>query len=61
MPGPRELRKVAIPKDQFGAAETVSLVVAVDKTFVPATIPSLKSNDTRELGVRVFRAYLQPR
>ena len=61
MPGPRELRKVAIAKDQFGTTETVSLVVAVDKTFVPATIPALKSNDTRELGVRVFRAYLQPK
>jgi hypothetical protein len=31
------------------------MAVAVDKTFVPATMPELKNADARELGIRVFR------
>jgi hypothetical protein len=37
----------------------VEVTVAVDKTFVPASITQLKSTDSRELGIRVFRAYVQ--
>jgi hypothetical protein len=32
-----------------------------DKTFVPAKFASLQSSDTRQLGVRVFRAFVQPK
>jgi hypothetical protein len=60
-PGGRELRRVNISADQFGQAETVEMAIAVDKTFVPASIPELRSTDQRELGVRVFRAFVQPR
>jgi len=59
--GPRELRKVDLTTAQMGTGEAVEITVSVDKTFVPATIPRLKSNDARELGVRVFRAYVQTR
>ena len=31
-----------------------------DRTFVPALEPGAKSSDTRELGVRVFHAFVQP-
>ena len=41
--------------------ETVDMVVAVDKTFVPASVPQLKSLDPRELGVRVFHAFVEPK
>ena len=58
-PGPRELRKVDLTKAQLGDGETVEITVAVDKTFVPATITQLRSTDSRELGIRVFRAYVQ--
>ncbi|HEY3161670.1 MAG TPA: hypothetical protein VGJ78_22040 [Vicinamibacterales bacterium] len=58
-PGPRELRKVELTAAQLGTGETVEVTVAVDKSFVPATITQLKSSDTRELGIRVFRAYVQ--
>ncbi len=34
---------------------------AVDKTFVPASVPQLKSLDPRELGVRVFHAFVEPK
>jgi hypothetical protein len=60
-PGQRELRKVPIGKAQLGDAETVEVEVAVDKTFVPANMTQLKNTDPRELGIRVFRAYVQPK
>jgi hypothetical protein len=58
-PGHKELRKVDLSKAQLGDAETVEVTVAVDKTFVPASITQLKSTDSRDLGIRVFRAYVQ--
>ena len=59
--GVRELRKVSLTPAQMGSRETVEMTLAVDKSFIPATIPQLKNADTRELGVRVFRAYVQPK
>jgi hypothetical protein len=58
-PGHRELRKVNLTSDQLGGSETVEITVSVDRTFVPANLTQLKSTDARELGVRVFRAYVQ--
>jgi hypothetical protein len=60
-PGPRQLRKINISAAQLGTGETVDITVAVDKVFVPANITQLKSADVRELGIRVFRAYVQAR
>jgi hypothetical protein len=59
-PGNRELRRVNVTSDQFGVGETVDMTIAVDKTFIPASVPALRSTDPRELGVRVFRAFVQP-
>jgi hypothetical protein len=59
--GTRELRRIPISAAQFGSTDTVEMVVAVDQTFMPAAIPELRSTDSRELGVRVFRAFVQPR
>ena len=58
-PGQKELRRISVSKTQLGDADTVEVAVTVDKTFVPATITQLKSSDGRELGIRVFRAYVQ--
>ncbi len=58
-PGRPELRKVNLTSAQLGNGETVEVTVAVDRTFVPATTTQLKSTDARELGIRVFRAYVQ--
>ena len=55
-----ELRRIRIPASRLGTAPTVDLTISVDKTFVPASIPAQKSNDMRELGIRVFRAFVQP-
>lgn len=57
----RELRRISISASQLGTDDTVEMTIAVDKTFVPASIPELRSTDVRELGVRVFRAFVQPR
>jgi hypothetical protein len=59
-PGRAELRRVKLSAGQLGTGETVELVIGVDNTFVPAAVPALKSNDPRELGIRVFRAFVQP-
>jgi hypothetical protein len=58
--GRTELRRIKLSSAQLGTADTVELTISVDRTFVPATVPALKSNDPRELGVRVFRAFVQP-
>lgn len=56
-----ELRRILISADQLGSGETVELTVSVDRTFVPGAVPAMKSNDPRELGIRVFRAFVQPK
>jgi hypothetical protein len=59
--GVRELRRIQLPASQLGGSDTVEMTVAVDKTFVPANVPAMRSSDSRELGIRVFRAYVQPK
>jgi hypothetical protein len=54
------LRKIPIRAAQLGAADMSEVRIAVDKTFVPASVTKGASKDTRELGVRVFRAFIQP-
>lgn len=60
-PGVRELRRIALPATLLGRADTVDMTIAVDKTFIPADLPALRSSDARELGIRVFRAYVEPK
>jgi len=55
-----ELRKVALKGEQLGTADVAELVISVDKTYVPSVI-NASSKDPRELGVRVFHAFLDPR
>jgi hypothetical protein len=45
---------------ELGSADMVELTLEVDKTYVPALIPSANSRDPRELGVRVFHAFVEP-
>jgi hypothetical protein len=61
VPGRIELRRVEIPAAALGTGDTVDLTISVDRTFVPASIPSMRSTDPRELGIRVFRAFVQPK
>jgi hypothetical protein len=61
VPKQEELRKFPVSAAQLGSGDTVEMALSVDRTFIPASVPTLRSNDSRELGVRVFRAYIEPR
>jgi hypothetical protein len=59
-PGQQALHKIPLKADQMGSGDMVELVIDVDKTFVPALMAASNSKDPRELGVRVFHAFVQP-
>ena len=54
------IRKPVITASQLGTADVVDLKISVDKSYVPAVITNGANRDPRELGVRVFHAYVQP-
>jgi hypothetical protein len=60
-PGQHLLRKAKLPAAQLGAREMSELQIRVDKSWVPAHVAAANSKDTRELGVRVFHAFVDPR
>jgi hypothetical protein len=53
------LHKIPIKAAAMGDADMVDLRIQVDKTFVPALM-NAASKDPRELGVRVFHAFVLP-
>jgi hypothetical protein len=55
-----ELRKIPLKAAQLGTGDVTELVISVDKTYVPAVLVA-GNKDPRELGVRVFHAYIDPR
>ena len=55
-----ELRKIHLKAAQLGSGDVTELVISVDKTYVPAVLVA-GNKDPRELGVRVFHAYIDPR
>lgn len=54
------IRKAPISAAQLGTGDLVDLHISVDKTFVPAVVTNGTSIDPRELGVRIFHAFVQP-
>jgi hypothetical protein len=54
------VRKFALSAAQLGSGDMVEVRLVANRTFVPALEPATKSSDTRELGVRVFHAFVQP-
>jgi len=59
-PNGADLRKVRLSVAQLGEGDVVEVRVEVDRTFVPGALPGSTSHDPRELGVRVFRAFVEP-
>jgi hypothetical protein len=55
------IRKVPVGAAQFGGGDTVDLTIKVEPSFVPALMPAANSKDPRELGIRVFHAFVEPR
>lgn len=60
-PGEALLRKVPLTAAQLGSGDAAEVQIVVDRTFIPAELPGSGSRDGRELGVRVFRAFVEPR
>ena len=58
--GDAPVRKFALSAAQLGSGDMVEIKLVANRTFVPALDPAAKSSDTRELGVRVFHAFIQP-
>ena len=56
----RELYEIALAAEVLGQDDTVTLVLDVDRTFVPADLAGGPGDD-RALGVRVFYAFIEPR
>jgi hypothetical protein len=54
------IRKIPLTPAQLGTGDMVEAKLTVDKTFVPALLPAANSRDSRELGVRVFHAFVEP-
>jgi len=54
------LHKSRITTDQLGTADMVELTLEVDKAVVPALVSGANSRDPRELGLRVFHAFVEP-
>jgi hypothetical protein len=60
-PEGRVLKKIPFTAAQLGDVEMAEVRIAVDKTFVPALLPASTNKDPRELGVRVFHAFIEPK
>lgn len=61
VPNELQLRKIKLAAEQLGSVDMAELQISVDKTFVPAAVNPSASKDPRELGVRVFHAFVDPR
>ena len=55
------IQKIPLTAGQLGPQDMVDLKIEVDKTFVPALLPASTNRDSRELGVRVFHTFVEPR
>jgi hypothetical protein len=51
----RKLVWFPVAASQLGAGDMSEITLAVDKTFVPG------GGDTRDLGIRIFHAFIEPR
>jgi hypothetical protein len=58
---PAALHKITLPGTLMGDNDLTELQIAVDKTFIPAVVTNGTSKDPRELGVRVYHAFIDPR
>jgi len=56
-----EVKQIPITAAQLGTDDTVLLTISVDQTFVPAVVTAGAQKDTRELGIRVFHAFVEAR
>lgn len=60
-PDERKLHKIQLSGGLMGEGELAELQIQVNSTFLPAVASGGTSKDPRELGVRVFHAFIDPR
>ena len=54
------LKLIPISAAQLGQGDVAELRLEVDKTFVPAKLPN-GGKDLRELGIRVYHSFIEPK
>jgi hypothetical protein len=57
----RLLKKIKLSGSKMGEGDLAELQIIVDKTFTPSLLTNGATRDPRELGVRVFHAFVDPR
>jgi len=55
------LRRIPITAAELGADDMVELRLDLDRSFVPAKLPNATNQDTRELGIRVYHLFIDPK
>jgi hypothetical protein len=55
------IRRIPVSALKMGGGEMVEIKLSVDKTFVPAQVEGGSRTDTRELGLRVFHVFVEPK
>ena len=53
----RRIRRIRLSPAVLGTRDTAEIQIAVDRTFIPATLPS-GGRDERELGIQVYHAFV---
>lgn len=53
------LRRIPLRADQLGSVDMAELRIGVDRSFVPAAMPGV-GQDSRELGIRIYRLFVEP-
>jgi hypothetical protein len=59
-PRQEHIQRTPLSAAQLGGGDMAELRIQVDKTYVPALLPAARSRDPRELGIRVFHAFVEP-
>lgn len=54
------LHQTRVTAAQLGTGDLVDITLELDKTWVPALVPGANSRDPRDLGLRVFHAFVEP-
>jgi hypothetical protein len=53
------LRRIPLRADQLGSVDMAELRIGVDRSFIPSQMPA-GGQDSRELGIRIYRLFVDP-
>jgi hypothetical protein len=54
------VHKTPLTLAELGSGDMVEVTLDLDKTWIPSQVPGSGSHDPRELGLRVFHAFVEP-